>query len=213
MSRNRFAVLIPLSVALLGSAACQANDSEADGQEAAEASSAQPQPREDMQEQMALAAEIEEINRQLVAIRDQALQNPELKAMEQEFEQQIEAVIQEIDPENTAHRMQFDSLRVELGAAQQAGDQEKVMSVSMELQTLQTDLNQTENAALANPEVAASIETLRELLFAEMRSIDPRTDSLMNRAEELGGILQAAMANQAAGAAAAAEAAPGEGGS
>jgi hypothetical protein len=61
--------------------------------------------------------------------------------------------------------------------------------------------------------VAASIETLRELLFAEMRSIDPRTDSLMNRAEELGGILQAAMANQAAGAAAAAEAAPGEGGS
>lgn len=143
------------------------------------------------QEQMALMQELQAIDRALGPIREQAMQDPELREQQEALIQEVEAEMERIRPGAGDEQTRFDSLRSEFGAARQAGEQERVQALGAELQTLQTSLQETQRAALEDDEIAAAVEAFRENLREEMRATDPRADSLLDRADELSEELQA----------------------
>lgn len=138
-----------------------------------------------VRERMALLSELQAIDQALAPIREDALQDPELKAHEQRVIERVEMAMESIDPTLVGARTRFDSLRLELEAAQRAQDTAKGQELTGELQTLQSSLQQAQAEAVQEEEVSEAIEGFREALFARMRSMDPRADSLLNLAERL----------------------------
>lgn len=196
--RSSFAAFLTPAV-LLVAAACgpgeEAPDAAADPA-TAEAPAGTPGVGQD---QMALMMELQAIDQQLGPIREQAMQDPELQEQQQELIDRVEAEMEKVHPGSADERARFDSLRAEFGAAQQAGEQERVQALGAELQSLQTSLQETQGAVLEQTEIAAALEAFRENLRESMRAADPRADSLLDRAEELNEELRAAMPGAADG--------------
>lgn len=137
------------------------------------------------QEQMALMAELRSIDETLQPIRERALQDPEVQAQRNRLVEHVQEAMSEIDPETTGNMARFDSLRVEFGAAQRAGEQERLQGLATELRSLQASLQRTQGAALEQEDVAEALDAFREDLHDQMRQIDPQADSLLDRADEL----------------------------
>jgi chromosome segregation ATPase len=200
---SRIGLAFLAAIAPLIFAACSSDDPGDDGaSDAASAESGQTDASgtpatggapADMQAQVAVMTELQSINQQLVTIRDQAFERPELQAQEKALREQVQAAMVSINPDVLQLEARFEEAQAEFAAAQQAGDQEKGQTLMAELQTLQGTLQQLQGQALEQEDVAASVETFREGLFAEMRVVDARSDSLMSRAEELNEQLQAAV--------------------
>lgn len=198
---SRLARAVPI-VAWLTLSACQADgESEGSPESIAQASEnphegvpgapADFDP-EAMQRQMAMMTELQAIDQVLAPVRQQAMQDPEMKAREQEIIQQMDAAMGSITPGIEGMRTRFDSLRTEYGTAQGAGDEERLQSLTGELQSLQETLQETQSQALQQEDISSAIEGFRQYLFDRMRTIDPSADSLLNRAEELTEELEAA---------------------
>jgi len=181
---RRALTLVPI-FALLAVAACASEGADEAEPDAAASDSAAPADPAVAQERMALIGELQSIDRTLQPIRNAALQDPELQAQQGRLVEQVQAAMAEIDPGVEADMARFDSLRAEFGAAQQAGEQERVEALATELRMLQASLQQTQGEALEQEEVAAALETFRSDLEDRMRAADPRADSLIERAEQL----------------------------
>lgn len=194
----RVARLVPAVFLVLALAACQSGEEGAEGapESAASAESGTPEAGapadvpEGMQEQMALMGELQSINQQLIPIRDEALSNPEMQARQEELQSDVDAAMREINPEFPAMQADFDSLRAELGVAQEGGEEAEVQSLVTEMRTLQGAMQETQTEAIEREDIAAAIETFRDELYERMRELDPRADSLINRAEELNAELE-----------------------
>lgn len=186
----RLARLLP-AIAWLALTACQS-----DGADTADSAQPGADPHEGvpgapaidsetMQRQMALMTQLQALDQVLAPVREQAMQDPEMQAREQDLMAQVDAAMESINPGVGEMRTRFDSLRVEYGTAQQAGDQERVQSLGGELQMLQASIQETRSQALQREDVAGAIDQMREDLFDRMRALDPGADSLLNQAEEV----------------------------
>jgi len=148
------------------------------------AGEAMPDPAE-IQEQMALMGELQSIDQALAPIRQQAMADPELRAEEQALVARVGEAIEEAHPELAGAEVRFDSLRTAYEVAEQSGDTAGVQSIAGELQTLQTSMQQAQGEVLQQEEITEAVEEFRENLFARMRAMDPRADSLLDLAEEI----------------------------
>jgi chromosome segregation ATPase len=153
---------------------------------------------EAMQQQLAMVTELQSIDQVLSPLRTQALEDPEIQAEQARVVQQVEAAMESISPGIIEAQTRFETLRAEYGAAQQAGDQERLQSLAPELQTLQMSLQQTQSQAIEQEAVASALTAFRESMFDRMRALDPSADSLLTRAQDLSDALEA-MAAEAAG--------------
>lgn len=147
---------------------------------------------EAMQRRLALMTELQAIDQVLAPVRQQAMQDDEMRAREQVVIQQVDDAMESITPGIEGMRARFDSLRTEYGAAQGAGEEERLQSLAGELQSLQGSLQETQSQALQQEDISSAIDGFRQDLFDRMRAIDPSADSLLNRAEEITEELEAA---------------------
>lgn len=191
MNRD-FGASLPLFALLLFGAAC-GSPSEETADPTADPAAAEAPAGEGEVDQMALMMELQAIDQALGPIRERAMQDPELQRQQQELIARVEAEMERIHPGTAADRGRFDSLRSEFGAAQQAGEQQRVQTLGTELRELQTSLQETQAEAIEQTEIAEAIEAFRENLREKMREVDPQADSLLQRADVLGERLQAAM--------------------
>ncbi len=171
----------------LGAAACQPDDSSETASEpgAAPGAPAAVADTASLQRQMELMTELRAIDQALAPLRARAQEDAGIHAQEQALVAQVDAAMESISPGVIEARQRFEALRGDFAAAQQAGDEERARSLGMELQGLQTRLQETQSAALSQGDVAASIETFRNNLFEWMRAADPQADSLLDRAEAI----------------------------
>lgn len=172
----------------LAAIGCQSDDSSEAGSDPAAAAPDAPAAFADtanLQRQMELMTELRAIDQALAPLRARAQEDAGIHAQEQALMAEVDAAMESISPGVLESRERFEALRVEFVAAQQAGDEERTQTLGTELQGLQARLQQTQTAALAQEDVAASIETFRERLFAWMRATDPHADSLLDRAQEI----------------------------
>ena len=193
-SGPRSATLVALALACIGTAACESGEDAADAADAADAPAEQAAPDQAaIQEQMALMGELQSIDQALTPIRQEAMADPELQAQEQALVARIEAAIEEAHPELEGAEERFDSLRIAYESAEQEGDSAAVQSAAGELQGLQRAMQQAQSEALEREEITEAVEDFRESLFAHMREMDPKADSLLDLAEDIRERLQKAM--------------------
>lgn len=132
-----------------------------------------------------LIAEMEQIQAQLQPIQLQVMQDPEVQSAQESLGEQVEAAMAQIDPTTPQRIERLQSLASEAQAAQQAQDEQKMTEIITEAQQIEQQLQATQAAALESPGLAAEIDRFQTQVQAKMMEIDPQTESLIDRFEEL----------------------------
>lgn len=178
MKQTKIFMTIALTL-LVGAAACD----EAQEGESAEPGSAQPGMQQEMDpEAMGQMIEIQQIQQRLEPISQQALQDEELTAEMLAIQTRMQNAMREEDAE-LADRM--ESVREELVAAQQAGDQERVQEIMSNSQALQTEFQALQAKVFERPEIRESIDDFEAKHRERMIEIDPEAEPLLDRLDEL----------------------------
>lgn len=142
-------------------------------------------------ERQELIAELQQIQQQLLPLRQQAMQDGQLQRHQQELQQLITAEMTNADPEAEEKLARLDEIQTELQEAQQSGDQQMVGSLIQEMQGLQQELQQAQNQVMALEAVQEAVAEFRDELFAKMQQIDDEAEALIERAEEIEAQLEA----------------------
>lgn len=192
-SGPRSTTLLALAVSCLALAACESAE---DAAEVADTPAETAPDPAAVQEQMALMGELQSIDQALIPIRQQAMADPELQAQEQALVARIETAMEEDHPELAGAEARFDSLRTAYETAQQEGDSAAVREVTGELQGLQSAMQQAQTEVLEREEISEAVEEFRENLFARMRDMDPKADSLLDLAEDIREKLEESMGDR-----------------
>lgn len=181
-----FAALVALLL-LLPLAACGGEDAE---QEVTIAEDATPQE---------LMSELQQIQQELGTIQQQTLeQNPELQSGRDSVERRLEAQMEQLDPEAQAKMARAEEIGAEFQAAQEGGEEAEAQELATEHQQIQASLQQTRSQALQTEEMTTALDSFQERMLEAMNEVDPRTDSLMARADAIVAHLQEEMARQQA---------------
>ncbi len=143
-----------------------------------------------------LMTELQGIQQELSAIQERAMQDPELQAERDSLETRIDEEMAELDPEAEAKRERQEEIATEFESAREAGEDSAAQELAMENREIQASLQETRQAALETEEMSTAIESFQEDMLGAMNEIDPRTDSLVARAEAIVAFLQERMAQQ-----------------
>ena len=154
----------------------------------------QPELPDSIQE---LVDEFQETRQELGQIQDQAVQeNPGLQTEQEALRQTIRTTMRRMHPELEEQVTRMETLQGEIEAAQQAQDQQQMMSLVMEAQQIQQALRSAQTEAMETDSVARAIERYEENLMDAMLEIDPQADEKMDRLQELADRLQAYQESQ-----------------
>ena len=137
-----------------------------------------------------LVAELQQIQGQLMQIREKAMEDPNLQERQAVLQDRITSAMKDADPEVEAKMERVNEIQQEMREAQQAGEQEQVGTLMQEAQRLQQELQQTQSRVMQQEGVEKAVDEFREQLFDRMREIDPEADGLIERAQEIQAELQ-----------------------
>lgn len=182
MDTTRFLGTLALTL-LVAAAGCNDTDEVDRDEEAAGATeqSVMPQPEMDP-ETMEQVMEIQEIQNQLQPAQQEALQDEELASRLEALQERIEAAMREQNPQ-AVERM--NTLRDEMAAAQEAGDQERLQALMTEAQGIQEEVQALQASVLERPEIREQVEEFEAAYRERMIEIDPEAEPLLDRMDEL----------------------------
>lgn len=152
---------------------------------AAPAALAAQQPPAVPQQQSPAAETVEQIQARLQAIQARALQEPALKAAQDSIGTEMTATMERVDPTFRAQAARAESLKAEVAAAQEAKDNAKLNQLAAEANQLQQGFAATRQRAMQDPQMAARIKAFQERIVARMVELDPETQTLLTRLQEL----------------------------
>lgn len=128
--------------------------------------------------------ELQNIQRRLDEVRMKALSMPEVKKAADAIQTKIEAGITK-DPAMAKKLARFNALQKEFTAALAANDRAKGTALMPELEQLGTTLNEAQKKVLKDPSLAKEAKRVQDLIFAEMKRIEPKTEELLKRGSEI----------------------------
>lgn len=138
-----------------------------------------------------LYGEIQELQQRLESIQMEAFeQHPALDTQRQEVEQFVTDAMVGADPDVEEQMERLPRLQQELVAAQQAQDTAKLREVVMEGRQIQGELTRIRDATMQQEDVQERVNAFRESLLVAMREVDPATDQVVGRIEEMARKLQ-----------------------
>lgn len=132
-----------------------------------------------------LFAEIQQIQRQIQPLHQQALQDPALRAQQHEATDALQAAMVRRDPEALDKLARIGAILEEASAAQQANDEAKLAALAAELQALEPVVSAVQREAMADPQVSGRIAAFQQNLFAKMIELDPQAEPALSRLSEL----------------------------
>lgn len=132
-----------------------------------------------------LIAELQQIQSELQPIHQQAMQDPEVQALQQSLSADIQAKMAELDPSTPDRMARLQELMQQGQAAQAEQDQAALTEIATEAQSVQQELQVAQMAALQSEEIAPRVDAFEAELLAKMREIDPAAEALLERAQEL----------------------------
>lgn len=145
-----------------------------------------------------LMAELQQIQQELGAIQQQALARPEIQGQRDSLETRLRDEMREVDPEAPEKMDRAEAIGNEFEAAQAAGEEEQARELALEHQEIQSSLETTQRQVLETEEMSTALASFQENMVQAMNDVDPRTDSLMARADAIVAHLQEEMARQQA---------------
>lgn len=161
---------------------------------------AAPAPGAAQREAQAWYAELMQIGQRLQAAQVKAMEDPQLRAGQEQLGRELKAAVVKADPGLAGVDARAQAMEAEARRAQQAGDQETLLRLGQEAQQIQIRVMNAQQRALRdNPALAARANGFEEQLRRRMVQVEPQTMALVARGQELQGRLeQAARAMQGA---------------
>lgn len=144
--------------------------------------------------------ELMQIGQRLQAAQVRAMQDPQLKAAQEQLGKDLKAAVVRADPSLANVDARARAMEAEARQAQQAGDRAKMARLTQEAQQIQMKVMSAQQRAMRdNPALATRARTFEEQLRRKMVQVEPQTMALVSRGQELQGKL--AQATRAQGAA------------
>lgn len=131
--------------------------------------------------------EIAQIQQRLMQTQQTALQDPALQQAQAEMGQVLLGVMQRQDPTMAQKTARASALQQDVAAAREAGDNARLHELAAEAEQLQADFAVARERAMADPEVHTAMTAFQEQVVARMAEIDPDTNDLLARLNELAG--------------------------
>ncbi len=132
-----------------------------------------------------LIVEIQQIQRQIQPLHQQALQDPGLRAQQLEATGALQEAMVRRDPEVLDKLARMGAILEEASAAQKANDEAKLAQLAAELQSLEPAVSAVQRDAMADPAVSGRIAAFQQNLFAKMIELDPQAEPALTRLGEL----------------------------
>lgn len=145
-------------------------------------------PREPASDSVrALVEEAQQIQYRLARIQEKALErNPDLRAEGDSVQSSIDAAMREADPRLGEKLRRLDDLRSKFVEARRANDMEEARSLLREAQEIQKRVARTHGEVVKRKEIARRMEAFERRMLAAMNDVDPETDRLIARLDEIG---------------------------
>lgn len=139
------------------------------------------------EQQAPAPTEAQQIQARLQEIQARALQDPALQAAQDSVGTEITATMERVDPTFKAQAERATALRAEVAAAQQAGDNAKLNQLAAEAEQLQQGFASARQRAMQDPQLAERIQAFQQRIVARMVEVEPETQTLLARLQELNG--------------------------
>jgi chromosome segregation ATPase len=151
----------------------------------AAASAQQGDPTQLPPEAQELIAELQQLQAQIQPIQQQALQDPEIQAAQEKLGEDVQAAMAEEDPAVPEHIERLETVIASAQAAQAEEDEARMAELVAEAQQIEQRLQAAQTKALELPEIAPRVEAFQKQLQAKMVEVEPESESLLERFEEL----------------------------
>ncbi|MEX2610748.1 MAG: hypothetical protein WEA24_12435 [Gemmatimonadota bacterium] len=132
-----------------------------------------------------LIAELQQLQAQIQPIQQQALADPEIQAAQEKLGADVQEAMAEQDPEVPQHIERLETLIAGAQAAQAEQDQTRMAELVAEAQQIEQRLQAAQTEALELPEIAPRVEAFQQQLKDKMVEVDPESETLLKRFEEL----------------------------
>lgn len=133
-----------------------------------------------------LIMELRQAQRELTAIRRKAFeQNPELRQRRQALQEEIRAAMIEINPEIEQTLQRMEELKKQFKKARKNRNMAKLQSLLGEARKLQRKVQKAQAKALRREAVSKDIQTFEDRVMVAMKKVDPQTQTLLERVNEL----------------------------
>jgi chromosome segregation ATPase len=130
-------------------------------------------------------AEMQQIQARLQQIQARALQDAALKAAQDSIGTEMTATMERLDPTFKAQAARAEALKAEVTAAQAAKDNAKLNQLAAEATQLQQGFASARQRAMQDAAMAARIKSFQERIVAKMAELEPETQTLLARLQEL----------------------------
>lgn len=141
----------------------------------------------------AMMMELQQLQNKLQPVQEKAMQDPKLKAAQEQLGTEIKAAVEKADPGVTQGVQRLQALEAEAIKAQQAGDQAKLQKLVQEAQQLQMRFMNAQQKAFTQPEIATKLQAFQTDLERKMIQVDPQSAAWIKRYKEVGTRLETAM--------------------
>lgn len=142
-------------------------------------------------EQQAMLQEFQQLQQRVAMVEQQAMQqNPELQEELANAQGAVIAAMIELRPETRDHLERLETLEGEIRSAQQAQDGERMQSLMLEAVSLTEQLNDAQAEAMEREDVAARLDAFQDHLLSRMVAIEPETEAMIARMQEIAQQLQ-----------------------
>jgi hypothetical protein len=145
----------------------------------------QGQPGQPSPEAMQLQQEYMQINQKLQMIQQQAIQDDAIATQTKAFAQKIDEQMIAENPEMKSAVAQRDVLVAQYENAQQTQDQQKLQELQQGLMGLMQQMNPVMEKVMQSPAIQKEEAVIREKIITKMKEINPETDALIKRIEQI----------------------------
>jgi hypothetical protein len=140
--------------------------------------------------------EVQQIQMQLQAVTEEALQDEAIQAEQQRAADAVRAVMIQLDPTMDAKIERFEAIMQEAQLAQATNDQQTIATLTQEAQQLQPQIVEAQAKALEHPDVEPRVTAFQKQLRDKMVELDPEAKPLLDRLAQLEEQLREAMERQ-----------------
>lgn len=130
-------------------------------------------------------AEIQQIQTRLRDLQVRVLAEPVFKAAQDSVGDALTATMERLDPNYKAAAARTITLKQDVAAAQAARDNAKLTQLATEAGQLQQTFATDRERAMQDPEMQTRIKAFQQRILTRMNEIDPQTQQLLARLQEL----------------------------
>ena len=137
------------------------------------------------EEARAWVNEMNQIRARLQAAHQRAMQDQQLRAAQDQLMRDVKAAMLRADPALDSLSDRVEAMKPEAEAAQRSGDRARLQALQREMARIQTRFTAAQERAMQQPSIVQRSRTFEAQLKQRLLTVEPQTEQLLARANEL----------------------------